>query len=229
MTTPAITLALQFTVTPSSHGPVVRVHVDELARATGLDCQPVYGAALVDRDLAVAIVALAGGAREELRAIGEAFERARTAPVARESATMPAVTDVAQTAPARIAPVHTMRPATAQPAPAQAHAPAPQPAQAPAAQPTLAMLTADREKKERAAIISALDKTHGNKVKAAALLGIPRRTFYRRLMDYGFMTRTESEAGGEAEHDEASEPARKEEPALPALFHRKPGRPRKAG
>lgn len=37
---------------------------------------------------------------------------------------------------------------------------------------------------EKSAILKALDTAHGNKSKAADLLGIPRRTFYRKLIKY---------------------------------------------
>ncbi|MGC4066313.1 MAG: helix-turn-helix domain-containing protein [Polyangiaceae bacterium] len=38
---------------------------------------------------------------------------------------------------------------------------------------------------ERSRILQALDDCGQNRVKAAQQLGIPRRTFYRRLRDYG--------------------------------------------
>jgi len=38
---------------------------------------------------------------------------------------------------------------------------------------------------DREAIIGALEKTAGNKAKAARLLGISRQTMYRRLEEYG--------------------------------------------
>jgi DNA-binding NtrC family response regulator len=37
---------------------------------------------------------------------------------------------------------------------------------------------------ERARILEALERTHGNQTKAAELLGMPRRTFNKRLMEY---------------------------------------------
>lgn len=37
---------------------------------------------------------------------------------------------------------------------------------------------------EKSAILKALDSAHGNKSKAAELLGMPRRTFYRKLIKY---------------------------------------------
>ena len=44
---------------------------------------------------------------------------------------------------------------------------------------------ADREVQERQRIVAALEEHNWNKSKAAAALGIPRRTFYRRLTAYG--------------------------------------------
>lgn len=38
---------------------------------------------------------------------------------------------------------------------------------------------------EKSAILKALETAHGNKSKAAELLGMPRRTFYRKLIRYG--------------------------------------------
>jgi DNA-binding NtrC family response regulator len=38
---------------------------------------------------------------------------------------------------------------------------------------------------ERQRIVRALAECGQNRVKAAQLLGIPRRTFYRRLSEYG--------------------------------------------
>lgn len=38
---------------------------------------------------------------------------------------------------------------------------------------------------EKAAILKALGSAHGNKSKAAELIGMPRRTFYRKLIRYG--------------------------------------------
>lgn len=37
---------------------------------------------------------------------------------------------------------------------------------------------------EKKAILKALEATHGNKTKAAEMLGIPRRTFYKKLIKY---------------------------------------------
>lgn len=41
-----------------------------------------------------------------------------------------------------------------------------------------------QQERERAEIVAALQKTQGNRVRAAALLAMPRRTFYRRLREY---------------------------------------------
>jgi transcriptional regulator of acetoin/glycerol metabolism len=38
---------------------------------------------------------------------------------------------------------------------------------------------------ERERILKALEASNWNRVKAAELSGIPRRTFYRRLREYG--------------------------------------------
>ncbi|MBI2838127.1 MAG: sigma-54-dependent Fis family transcriptional regulator [Acidobacteria bacterium] len=38
---------------------------------------------------------------------------------------------------------------------------------------------------EKTAILKALESAHGNKSKAAELIGMPRRTFYRKLIRYG--------------------------------------------
>lgn len=48
-----------------------------------------------------------------------------------------------------------------------------------------AQTLAEHDAKERARIESALKETRWNKVKAAEMLGMPRRTFYRRLKEYG--------------------------------------------
>ena len=45
----------------------------------------------------------------------------------------------------------------------------------------------DRQARERATILEALDATGWNRQAAAARLGIPRRTFYRRLEAYGIL------------------------------------------
>jgi transcriptional regulator with PAS, ATPase and Fis domain len=41
------------------------------------------------------------------------------------------------------------------------------------------------QNKERELILSSLEKTNGNKRRAASLLGIPRSSFYKKLKDYG--------------------------------------------
>jgi serine/threonine-protein kinase PknK len=38
---------------------------------------------------------------------------------------------------------------------------------------------------ERERILAALQSSNWNRVKAAKLVGLPRRTFYRRLKEYG--------------------------------------------
>jgi transcriptional regulator of acetoin/glycerol metabolism len=38
---------------------------------------------------------------------------------------------------------------------------------------------------EKERIVNALQSCNWNRVKAATLLGLPRRTFYRRLKEYG--------------------------------------------
>jgi DNA-binding protein Fis len=38
---------------------------------------------------------------------------------------------------------------------------------------------------EQSAILKALDSAHGNNSKAAELMGIPRRTFCRKLIRWG--------------------------------------------
>ncbi|HXS18504.1 MAG TPA: sigma-54-dependent Fis family transcriptional regulator, partial [Polyangiaceae bacterium] len=43
----------------------------------------------------------------------------------------------------------------------------------------------EHERTERKRIVQALEETGWNRVKAAKLLDMPRRTFYRRLKDYG--------------------------------------------
>lgn len=42
--------------------------------------------------------------------------------------------------------------------------------------------------KERAEIIAALEEHNWNRQAAAAKLGLPRRTMYRRLIEYGIQT-----------------------------------------
>lgn len=179
-----LVLQIEFVVTPSEHGPVVRVSVEDLARATGLDVEAHYDLPLLDRDLAVATVALAGGAASELRAIGAAFERARLSA-------------------APVATVLTMRPTAAPALPHEATV-------------TGAALLADRNAREKAAIVGALDAANGNKVRAAQRVGMARRTFYRRLREYGLMD------------DDGAPPV--VQPVVveaPVSYRRKPGRPRK--
>jgi serine/threonine-protein kinase PknK len=43
----------------------------------------------------------------------------------------------------------------------------------------------EHDREERGRIVDALDKTGWNRARAAEVLGMPRRTFYRRLRDYG--------------------------------------------
>jgi transcriptional regulator of acetoin/glycerol metabolism len=45
--------------------------------------------------------------------------------------------------------------------------------------------TSQHRRDERERIIEALRSCNWNRVKAAELSGIPRRTFYRRLREYG--------------------------------------------
>ena len=40
---------------------------------------------------------------------------------------------------------------------------------------------------EKSKILEALERAGWNRVQAAKLVGIPRRTFYRRLKDYGIV------------------------------------------
>ncbi len=47
------------------------------------------------------------------------------------------------------------------------------------------VLVGDMEEIQRRAILEALEKTNGNKTKAAAILGISRRNFIYKLRDYG--------------------------------------------
>jgi transcriptional regulator of acetoin/glycerol metabolism len=44
-----------------------------------------------------------------------------------------------------------------------------------------------RKASERQKILDALESTNWNKVKAAELLGMPRRTLYRRLEEFGLL------------------------------------------
>ena len=43
----------------------------------------------------------------------------------------------------------------------------------------------ERKEQEKARILQALEACGWNKSKAARMLGIPRRTFYRRLSSFG--------------------------------------------
>jgi serine/threonine-protein kinase PknK len=43
----------------------------------------------------------------------------------------------------------------------------------------------EHDREERARIVEALDKTGWNRARAAEVLGMPRRTLYRRLREYG--------------------------------------------
>jgi serine/threonine-protein kinase PknK len=43
----------------------------------------------------------------------------------------------------------------------------------------------EHDREERGRIVEALDKTGWNRARAAEVLGMPRRTFYRRLREYG--------------------------------------------
>jgi transcriptional regulator with GAF, ATPase, and Fis domain len=62
---------------------------------------------------------------------------------------------------------------------------------------------------ERARILAALDRTGWNRVRAAAELGMPRRTFYRRLRAYGILATHDAPGCASSEtasRDEASAP-----------------------
>lgn len=48
-------------------------------------------------------------------------------------------------------------------------------------------LTGVRKASERQRIVDALEKSNWNKVRAAVVLGMPRRTLYRRLKEYGLL------------------------------------------
>ena len=47
--------------------------------------------------------------------------------------------------------------------------------------------TAVRKASERQRIVDALEQVNWNKVRAAVVLGMPRRTLYRRLKEYGLL------------------------------------------
>lgn len=59
------------------------------------------------------------------------------------------------------------------------------PASAPSARSESKGTTSEHERNERERILDALSACNWNRVKAAELSGIPRRTFYRRLREYG--------------------------------------------
>lgn len=42
--------------------------------------------------------------------------------------------------------------------------------------------------KERAEMLAALEQTAWNRVEAARIVGMPRRTFYRRMEEYGLQS-----------------------------------------
>jgi transcriptional regulator of acetoin/glycerol metabolism len=58
---------------------------------------------------------------------------------------------------------------------------------APVRAPGIARTESERQERERRAILEALEATGWNRQAAAARLGIPRRTFYRRLDAYGIL------------------------------------------
>lgn len=153
---PTLGHPLAFVVTHAHHGPVVRVRLAELASATNLDVTGEYGE-LLPRDLAVAAVAKAGGTVEEIRAVGDAFDHAMTE--ARVSA------PAAPVEPTRIRP-HLRE--------------VPRPPEAPV------VLTGRQAfgEAEKAQMLAALRATGWNKLRAAEKIGMPRRTFYRRLAEY---------------------------------------------
>jgi transcriptional regulator of acetoin/glycerol metabolism len=70
---------------------------------------------------------------------------------------------------------------------AERRAPAPVPAVSSPAAPgvTLPATVDERRAREKAEILAALDATGWNRLEAARELGMPRRTFYRRIMEYG--------------------------------------------
>ena len=56
----------------------------------------------------------------------------------------------------------------------------------PEARPAAAPPTSeDRQNDEKRRILDALEQTNWNRSRAAEVLGMPRRTFYRRLKEYG--------------------------------------------
>lgn len=62
--------------------------------------------------------------------------------------------------------------------------PPPVPASARAKPSALVATREEHQSSEKASIVDALTRTNWNRVQAAKLLGMPRRTFYRRLKDY---------------------------------------------
>lgn len=61
----------------------------------------------------------------------------------------------------------------------------PQLQKAPVANASASVLVGNMEEIQRRAVLEALEKTNGNKTRAAALLGISRRNFIYKLRDYG--------------------------------------------
>jgi DNA-binding NtrC family response regulator len=53
--------------------------------------------------------------------------------------------------------------------------------------PTITAPSAIRRAAERQKIVNALEESNWNKVRAAEVLGMPRRTLYRRLREYGLL------------------------------------------
>lgn len=193
---------LSFITTESLDGPIVRVSVDELARVTNLPVRLTWGP-LVPRDLALALLGSAGATAAELHGVNAAFD----AELARALGTASAQT--AQTAPAPVVQAAPMR------APTPAHGAA-IPTPMPVAPTVPAGLTAShvpgltydeqRAINEKAKIIATLDKHNGNKSEAAAM-GMARRTFYRRLKEYGLMRDDEPVPGDTGEHTAVDVPA----------------------
>ena len=60
----------------------------------------------------------------------------------------------------------------------------PRPSSAPAQGASVSIV---RKATERQRILDALEQTNWNKVRAAKVLGMPRRTLYRRLSEYGLL------------------------------------------
>ncbi|MCS6799281.1 MAG: helix-turn-helix domain-containing protein [Myxococcota bacterium] len=55
----------------------------------------------------------------------------------------------------------------------------------------------DFKAEERRRILAALAAEGWNRVRAARALGMPRRTFYRRLREYGILGQDEHESAGD--------------------------------